>query len=86
MMLVSVFSHQGHDPVVSARVPRQSASSSQLASKCRVALANTGCGNNFYEGLITTNPLKSSRRCGVAYLRNVNRGCLKDHVSPTQLT
>lgn len=86
MMLVSVFSHQGHDIPVSARVPRQSASSSQLAFKCCVAVANTGCRNNFHEGLITTNPLKSGRRCGVAYLRNANRGCLKDHVSPTQLT
>lgn len=70
MMLVSVFSHQGHDTAVSARVPRQSASSSQLAFKCRMAVASTGCGNNFYEGLITTNPLKSGGGCGVASPRN----------------
>lgn len=57
MMCVSVFSHQGHDTAVSARVPRQSASSSQLAFKCSVAFANKGCGDNLSEGLTTTNPL-----------------------------
>lgn len=77
--------HQGHDIAVSARVPPTICFlvAAGFLKATRVAAANTGgCGNKFCEVLITTNPLKPGHRCGVAYLRNANRGCSgRGHVS-----